>query len=371
MLKIPIITLCAIAALVVSIVTGCASGPEMSGLRQMAQEYKAEAADCSKSMQELNRSFATLTQSNARLAGEVQELGRHGREYSMRIKECEFTLRERDDECRDDTRELGEDNEMLRDRLREAASCIDDMADLAGRAWLMSEDLGVVLADYTGSGRLSVLAEGPLLYVTVDNKLLFNASQPVLSGPGKRLLEIVAGSVLRIGGSRVDVRAYSDNIPPSGELAELYPGNWELTSARAASVAAYLVSGGGLEPSMLSATGYADNSPMADNSTAVGRAMNRRVVLAITPAMQQEEASEAEDIINSSAAGADDIAGEEIINTLVPEPEEMATGGIMNSVAPYVIEAIDADMQNSPVDEHGGPVDEDSGMVNTGDFEEE
>ena len=57
-----------------------------------------------------------------------------------------------------------------------------------------------------------------------------------------------------------------------------FPSNWELSSARAGSVVRYLQANG-IQPGRLAAIGYADTRPLADNTTAEGRARNRRVEL--------------------------------------------------------------------------------------------
>jgi chemotaxis protein MotB len=55
-----------------------------------------------------------------------------------------------------------------------------------------------------------------------------------------------------------------------------YPSNWELSGDRAAAVVRVLIHGGVLEK-RLSLAGFAAEVPAATNSTAAGRARNRRV----------------------------------------------------------------------------------------------
>ena len=56
-----------------------------------------------------------------------------------------------------------------------------------------------------------------------------------------------------------------------------FPSNWELSSGRASTVLRHLIDRFGFAPGRLSAAGYADTQPVADNGTAEGRAANRRV----------------------------------------------------------------------------------------------
>jgi chemotaxis protein MotB len=71
----------------------------------------------------------------------------------------------------------------------------------------------------------------------------------------------------------VRIEGHTDSTPISNSR---YPSNWELSTARAASVLVRL-SELGIGPERLSAAGYAGFQPVEDNSTVEGRARNRRV----------------------------------------------------------------------------------------------
>ena len=63
--------------------------------------------------------------------------------------------------------------------------------------------------------------------------------------------------------------------------------NKQLSEKRAANVKNALV-GEGVNPARMSAIGYGESKPIADNGTAEGRQMNRRVTILITPQQQQQ-----------------------------------------------------------------------------------
>ncbi|MFZ5776245.1 MAG: OmpA family protein [Thermodesulfobacteriota bacterium] len=72
----------------------------------------------------------------------------------------------------------------------------------------------------------------------------------------------------------IRVEGHTDNVPvASGGFAS----NWELSSARANAVVQFLISKRGIPGAKLSATGYGEYRPVADNSTEDGRRRNRRV----------------------------------------------------------------------------------------------
>jgi len=76
----------------------------------------------------------------------------------------------------------------------------------------------------------------------------------------------------------IRVEGHTDSIPSSGPL---YPTNWELSGARAASVVNFFIKNVGIMPQLLIAAGYADTVPIAKNDTPENRAKNRRVEIVI------------------------------------------------------------------------------------------
>ena len=77
-------------------------------------------------------------------------------------------------------------------------------------------------------------------------------------------------------GVKVSVRGHTDNQLPGAKSP--YKDNWELSSARAISVLQELLLDG-VEPSRISASGYAEFTPIATNATQSGRVKNNRVEL--------------------------------------------------------------------------------------------
>lgn len=129
-----------------------------------------------------------------------------------------------------------------------------------------------------GKGWLEIELKASILFPSGSAALTENAL-PVL----RRLSE-----VLRKHPNPVQVEGHTDNLPIRSLV---YPSNWELSAARAASVV-QLFAQVGMDPSRLAAIGYGEHRPVADNQTAEGRQQNRRVALVVlateeaTPAVQ-------------------------------------------------------------------------------------
>jgi len=114
------------------------------------------------------------------------------------------------------------------------------------------------------------------LEVEINTSVLFLSGSAELAGGSLPALTRIAG-ILKPFPNPINVEGFTDNIPIG---TAVYPSNWVLSAARAANVV-QLLSQGGVDPSRLSAIGYGQFRPLADNSTPEGRSKNRRIVMAI------------------------------------------------------------------------------------------
>lgn len=118
--------------------------------------------------------------------------------------------------------------------------------------------------------------------VTNDSSVSFRISSEILFPSGQSDLNLGGLAVLHKLITVLDSVPHKLIVAGHTDTQDIrsarFPSNWELSSARAGSVVRYLQANG-IQPGRLAAIGYADTRPLADNSTAEGRARNRRVEL--------------------------------------------------------------------------------------------
>ncbi|MEX1201205.1 MAG: flagellar motor protein MotD [Methylophaga sp.] len=114
------------------------------------------------------------------------------------------------------------------------------------------------------------------LEVEIKSNFLFGSGEARLASAAVPVIGQIA-DVLAPVANPIQVEGFTDNIPIS---TPRFPSNWELSASRAASVV-NLMSRFGVEPERMSAIGYGEFKPIADNNTEIGRQKNRRVVLVI------------------------------------------------------------------------------------------
>jgi outer membrane protein OmpA-like peptidoglycan-associated protein len=114
--------------------------------------------------------------------------------------------------------------------------------------------------------------------VTFDSGILFNTGSSVLSATAKNSLTQFAGVLKNNADCDVAVQGYTDNAGWKNSTAEQSAQkNLDLSQQRAQSVTSYLQSLGVSSTQIRSTTGFGEANPVADNSTAAGKAQNRRV----------------------------------------------------------------------------------------------
>ena len=116
------------------------------------------------------------------------------------------------------------------------------------------------------------------LLITFDDKYLFAPASARLDDNAKKLLDKVGVLICKkfvLHSMRVEGHTDSEPIH-----SNIYPSNWELSSARSCSVVKYLISRFHFGPHLFSAIGFADTRPL-ENSYSKKDPKNRRVEILI------------------------------------------------------------------------------------------
>ncbi len=139
---------------------------------------------------------------------------------------------------------------------------------------VLFDGLRAAVAEITDKGLIKVNTNEFGIEIEISTSILFNSGEAELSENARPIMAKLA-AVLMPFPHEVNVQGYTDNVPIQSTI---FPSNWQLSAARAASVV-QLLSQLGMSPARLSATGFGEYRPEADNATAEGRQANRRVVI--------------------------------------------------------------------------------------------
>jgi chemotaxis protein MotB len=114
------------------------------------------------------------------------------------------------------------------------------------------------------------------MVIRMKSAILFKEGQAVLTPGAREIIDEIVPALSRTA-NRIRIEGHTDDVPIA---TEQFPSNWELSSARAISVAARL-EGGGIDRGRLSVAGYAEFHPLVKNDGADQRAQNRRVEIVV------------------------------------------------------------------------------------------
>ena len=142
----------------------------------------------------------------------------------------------------------------------------------AERATALRTRVETALAPELAAGYLQLIDDPRGLVVEVPEAGAFDVGQADLSREAASMLARVAGVLAGVPNA-VRVEGHTDTTPIR---TSRFASNWELSTARATRVVAFLIDQGQVAPTRLSAAGYGEFRPRGDNTTVEGRARNRR-----------------------------------------------------------------------------------------------
>ena len=115
------------------------------------------------------------------------------------------------------------------------------------------------------------------LVISMSNSILFDSGTATIKSDNNLNLKTM-GKLLNSMPNYIRIEGHTDNLPINNTK---FKSNWELSVIRATNVAEILIDETGISPERISVLGYGEFRPIGDNSTAEGRAKNRRVDIII------------------------------------------------------------------------------------------
>jgi len=152
------------------------------------------------------------------------------------------------------------------DKAEKALKEAINKAGLAGRVTLSREERGLVVN------------------ILVDD-VIFPPDSAVLQAAGAKLITTLAPAILETG-HKVIIEGHTNTAPVRPKN---YPSEWELSSARASSVARYLTNPLGFDHYMMHVVGYGDTSPLVPDSNPDNLTINRRIAIVISTATTEQD----------------------------------------------------------------------------------
>jgi chemotaxis protein MotB len=246
---------------------------EGENLASQVVALKSERNALEKEIRELRVKILSLEEQMARLQQDNTNL-----EEVLKAKSG--TMNQQIAELRKQNKDLKQENESLRAKTQ--ALEVEKGEEILG-VKTMYEDLVQDMESEIKKGKITITQLKGKLKVNMVDEILFDSGRATIKPQGVKVLERVGKVLLNAKDQAIRIEGHTDNVPIGAELAETYPTNWELSVARATAVTRYLQEKIGVDPRLISATGYGPYRPIASNETEQGRTRNRRIEIVLVP----------------------------------------------------------------------------------------
>ncbi len=134
-----------------------------------------------------------------------------------------------------------------------------------------------LLTEFKDDKNVILLKDTRGLIIRLQDNILFGSAESDIQPESYQTLNKITDILSKID-NPVIIEGHTDSFPIKSEK---YSSNWELATARATSVINYLVETKRINPRRLSAVGYGEFVPIAENTSNSGRTKNRRVDIII------------------------------------------------------------------------------------------
>lgn len=247
----------------------------ITNLEQQTSDLNRELQSSGADKTDLENRLAQLREQQSALQ---EESGTEREEALALIASLEKSLSASDDKAA----RLTTERDTLQKSIDELTKQNDAQLAKAQQAALNAKELGADIEQKIAAAGLtdidvSTAEELQGVAITLGSGSVFKTGDVALSRKGTEVLAKVGDIIGGYADMHIDVEGHTDALPIGSKLRHRYPSNWELSSARASAVINYLLLTNKVEPDQISARGFADTRPIADNNTFQGRVKNRRV----------------------------------------------------------------------------------------------
>jgi chemotaxis protein MotB len=150
----------------------------------------------------------------------------------------------------------------------------------------LKESLTKSLKAFDGKG-LTVYEKDGKVYVSMENKLLFDTGSWAVNAEGKKAVVEVGKVLAQNTDVMVLIEGHTDNDKILGNIGGGIENNWDLSTKRATAIVTILTENKAINKQNLTAAGRGEFAPIATNDNAEGKAKNRRIEIILTPKLDE------------------------------------------------------------------------------------
>jgi len=249
---------------------------ELDKVKAERDKLAADYAATKKNLDNLKASYAALEKdSNDALEANINK----NRQLLAELEAKQKALAAEQDRLN----KLKKDLEASSTRLAELEKMMADK-DMAMKK--LKETLSKSLKAFEGKG-LTVTERDGKVYVSMENKLLFESGSWTVGSEGKKAVDLVGKVLADNPDISVLIEGHTDNDKITGTIGGGVESNWDLSTKRATAIVNILSANAKVKKENLTAAGRGEYAPLMSNETAEGKAKNRRIEIILTPKLDE------------------------------------------------------------------------------------
>lgn len=234
---------------------------QYSSLQQQQEALAKKKAQLDAEYSDLQIEYATklkdmedLKAKNAQISNEVQTTEQSRKKILNELEQTQGQLQEKIK------------------RINELEGLISQQKESVSK---LKNKLQIALKNYEGKGITVEEKEGNI-YVSMENKLLFPSASWTVEAEGIKALQDLSEVLSKDNNLNIIIQGHtdSDKYAGNGNIKD----NWDLSVMRATAITKILQSEG-VSPKQMTASGKSEYAPLANNSTATGKAIDRKSVV--------------------------------------------------------------------------------------------
>ncbi|MEK6508136.1 OmpA/MotB family protein [Myroides sp. C4067] len=279
--------------LALTMLSSCVTRKLYNELDQQYKDALAENEQLSSELDLMNNSNTDLENIKRQLAAQLKELQQERSNLNAEIVAAQNKLRDLEksynnleqhsaETLKAEAARLAKAKTELEEKSRRVAELESILAANDKQMRTLKDNLSNALNAFEGRG-LTIEQKNGRVYVSMENKLLFKSGSWTISDEGKEAV-VELGKVLADNPDiTVLIEGHTDNDKILGNLGDGVKTNWDLSTKRSLTIVSILEQTPQIDKRNLTAAGRSEYAPLASNTTAEGKAKNRRIEVILTP----------------------------------------------------------------------------------------
>ena len=247
---------------------------EVAQLKAQKIQLEMDLAATQGNLERLQKSYDALEANSSGVLTENLELNR---KLLKQLEEKERALAQ-------EAERLKQIERKLRDRSARVEELEGIIAAKDAKMKALKDAISAALTNFEGNG-LTIEQHDGKVYVSMENKLLFDSGSWSVNAQGRNMVQQLGTVLAQNPEIAVLIEGHTDNVPfgGNGNLKD----NWDLSTKRATAIVGILTENGQIPKDNLTAAGRGEYAPIAPNTTAEGKAKNRRIEVVLTPKLDE------------------------------------------------------------------------------------